>query len=61
VTETCTRDDGRCRRCSHGCYEVVPCNRCGEEFRRSDMDDGGYCPDCADVVAQRRAAEEGGK
>ncbi len=58
MSDPCMRDDGRCCRCSHGCYEVVPCNRRGEEFRRSDMDNDGYCPDCAEVVAERRAADD---
>ncbi len=52
----CMRDDGRCRRCSHGCHEVEPCNRCGEDFLQADMNDG-LCPDCADVVAERREAD----
>ncbi len=56
MSDPCMRDDGRCRRCSHGCYEVEPCGRCGEEFRLSDMDDG-LCHDCAEVVAERREAE----
>jgi len=56
--EHCMRDDGRCRKCSLGCYEVVPCNRCGEEFRRPDLADDGYCPDCAEVVAERRAVDD---
>jgi hypothetical protein len=56
MSDPCMRDDGRCRRCSHGCYVIVPCNRCGDDFRLSDMDDG-LCPDCAEVVAERRAAD----
>ena len=58
MSDPCMRDDGICRRCSHGCYVIEPCNRCGEEFRRSDMDNDGYCPDCAEVVAERRAADD---
>jgi hypothetical protein len=55
--EQCIRDDGRCLRCSHGCYEVVPCKRCGEDFQNADMNDG-LCPDCAEVVADRREADQ---
>jgi hypothetical protein len=54
MSDPCMRDDGICRRCSHGCYEVDTCNRCGEEFGRPDLDGDGLCPDCADD----RAAEE---
>ncbi len=54
----CMRDDGRCCRCSLGCHVIVPCNRCGEEFLQADMDNDGYCPDCAEVVAERRAADD---
>ena len=54
--DQCIRDDGRCRRCSHGCWEAGPCNRCGEAFLQSDMDDG-LCPDCAEIVADRQAAD----
>ena len=57
MSDPCMRDDGRCRRCSHGCYEIEPCNRCGDEFRRPDLDNDGYCPDCAEVVAERREAD----
>jgi hypothetical protein len=56
MSDPCMRDDGRCCHCSHGCYEVEPCPRCGDDFRLSDMIDG-LCPDCAEVVAERREAE----
>ena len=57
MSDPCMRDDGRCRKCSHGCWEAEPCVRCGEAFLQKDMDSDGFCPDCAEIIAERREAD----
>jgi hypothetical protein len=57
--------DRECARANHCMHTEVECPRCGAEVLRCEVDDWGYCADCAEEAEAEREAEraeaEGGE